>query len=408
MSTQSLSSRERYLTAFRFQEADRVPIFLDVHPPCYLTDTVKWYTQFERAEVLLDQGCDPMINIWLPDPVVDHQVTIKTWREKRDDGLIYLGKEFHTPQGVLRQVVEETPDWCDFAHGYWVQRTLGTDMPEDYGLHVFDDWNISRRIEPWVKGRDDLPKLPYILRKPAQWQLDEWRFDAQRAIEFAKKHDLLTMVRRTITNDASQWFCEIPWFMMQLYDDTEFVGEFLRIFEEMADWQTEEVLGLDVDVVQHRGWYDGPNFWGGEHFQRYVVPFLERHAQRVQEAGALHCYLLTQGWGPYLQMFKKLKTDILWGADPAQVGVGLEELKEQIGKTQVILGGISSEHHLTNCSEETTREATRKAIAALAPGGGHVLASGSSVWYRCEWKNIAAMVDEAHRVGRYPITLSPS
>ena len=379
-----------------------MPIFLDVHPPCFFTEQVKWYTQFERAEVMLDLGCDPMINIWLPDAVVDPEVTIKTWREKRSDG-IYLGKEFHTPKGILRTVVEETPDWCDYQHGLWVQRTLGSGMREDYGIHVYDDWAISRRIEPWVKGREDLAKLPYIQQKPVQWQLDEWRHDAERAMEFAQKHDLLTMVRRTITNDATMWFCDIPWFMMQLYDDVEFVQEFLKIFEEVALWQTELALQLKPDVLQHRGWYDGPNFWGGEHFERHVVPFLQKQAQMVHEAGALHCYLLTQGWGSYLDTFQQLKTDILWGADPMQLGVGLAELKQRIGAQQVILGGISSEAHLTRGSEEQTRAATRAAIRALAPGGGFILASGSSVWSQNKWQNIAAMVDEAHRIGRYPV-----
>ena len=402
MNASSLTSRERYLVAFRHEEPDRVPIFLESTPPLLYNQRVHWYTQFERAEVMLDLGCDPMINIWLPDAVVDPEVTIKTWREKRSDG-IYLGKEFHTPKGILREVVEETPDWCDSLHGLWVQRTLGTDMREDYGIHVYDDWAISRRIEPWVKGREDLAKLPYIQQKPVQWQLDEWRHDAERAMEFAQKHDLLTMVRRTITNDATMWFCDIPWFMMQLYDDVEFVQEFLKIFEEVALWQTELALQLKPDVLQHRGWYDGPNFWGGEHFERHVVPFLQKQAQMVHEAGALHCYLLTQGWGSYLDTFQQLKTDILWGADPMQLGVGLAELKQRIGAQQVILGGISSEAHLTRGSEEQTRAATREAIRALAPGGGYVFGSGSGVGGTNRWSNISAMIDEAQKVGQYPI-----
>ena len=279
-------------------------------------------------------------------------------------------------------------------------------MREDYGIHVFDDWNISRRTEPWVKGPDDLVKLPFILQKPAEWQLDEWRHDAQRAVEYARKHELLTMVRRTITSDATQWFCEIPWFMMQLYDDSGFVQEFLSIFEEVALWQTEVALELKPDVFQHRGWYDAPNFWGIEHFAEYVLPFIKRHVQMVHEADILHCYLLTQGWSSYLDLFQSLPTDILWGADPVQVGTTLETLKNELGSPKVILGGISSEQHLSGCSTEITRKGTREAIAALAPGGGFILASGSSIWSACTWANIAAMISEAHSSGSYPINVS--
>lgn len=401
-SSNGFTSRERYLAIFRHEEPDRVPILLDTKPLFFFTPEVKWYSQFERAEVLLDLGCDPMINIWLPIPIPHPDVKIRTWREKRADGKTYIGKELDTPKGVLRQVVEETDDWCSHWHNFWVQRTLAGDERMDYGVHVFDDWNISRRTEPWVKGPDDLPKLPYILQKPPQWQLDEWVHDAQRAKEFAEKHGLLTMARRTIVSDATQWFCDIPWFMMQLYDGPGFVEEFLQVFEAVAKWQAQLVLDVGVDVLQRRGWYDEPSFWGGWHFDKHILPSINREAMMTHEANARHCYLLTRGWGAYLETFKRLDTDILWGADPIDGGVTLEEMKSSLG-ARTLLGGISSEKQLIQGSEPDAREAVRKAVAALAPGGGFILASSSSIWPEVEWEQLAAVIDEAHRVGRYPV-----
>lgn len=397
------SSRERYLTTFKHQEPDRVPIFLDLHPPFFGSNEVKFYNSFERAHLFLKMGCDPMVNIWLPDAAPHPDVTVKTWREKKDDGEIYLGKEFNTPKGVLRQVVHETEDWCDSTHGDWVQRTLGTTLREEYGIHVFDDWNISRRTEPWIKGPGDLPALRYLLQKPAAWQLDEWLFDAQRAVEFAEKNQLLTMVRRTIVCDAFQWFCDIPWFMIQLYDCPEFVEEFFSIFEEVADWQTELALGVKPDVFQHRDWYGGSEFWGGGHFAKYLAPVINRQADVVHQAGTLHCYLLTEAWEAYEDIFPSLRTDILWGADPVKSNIDFMTMKERFGKEKTLLGGISSEQNLTGCTEEETREATREAIRILAPGGGFVLGSSSSVWKFVCWDNVMAMIDETQRKGRYPI-----
>ena len=398
----ALTSRQRYLTAFRHEEPDRVPIFLDIASPAFFTPEVKWYTQFERAEVLLALGCDPMINIWLPTPGPGSEVEVRAWREKQPDGRILVGKAFETPKGVLRQVVEETPDWCDYGHAFWVRRTLGSGAREDYGVHLFDDWAVSRRTEPWVKGEEDLPKLPYVLQKPPQWQLDEWVHDAQRAVEFAAKHGLLTMVRRTIVSDAWQWFCDIPWFMLQLYDDPAFVEEFLDAFEEVALWQAELALGVGVDVFQRRGWYDAPMFWGGKHFDRFILPSINREARLVHEAGALHCYLLTRGWKSYLDSFDRIESDILWGVGPREDEAPLQTIKERLG-ARTLLGGISEELQLSQGSEADVREAVRHAVATLAPGGGFVLASSSSIWLDTSWQNVAAMLDEAHRVGRYPI-----
>ena len=398
----ALTSRERYLTTFRHEEPDRVPILLDTKPLFFFTDRVKWYSQFERAEILLGLDCDPMINIWLPTPVPHPDVKTNTWREKRSDGKTYIGKEFDTPKGTLRQVVEETGDWCSYWHNFWVQRTLADDGRKDFGMHVFDDWNISRRTEPWVKGEEDLPKLPYILQKPPQWQLDEWGHDAQRAREFARKHDLLTIVRRTIVSDASQWFCDIPWFMMQLHDNPGFAEAFLEVFEAAADWQARLALDAGADVLQRRGWYDDPNFWGGRHFEKHILPSINREARLTHEAGALHCYLLTEGWGPYLETFKELYSHILWGADPVAGGCSLEAMKDRL-KGKTLLGGVSCEKHLIQGNEEDVRDAVRKAVNALAPGGGFVLASSSSIWPEARWDNLAALIDEAHRVGRYPV-----
>ncbi len=398
---QKLSSKERYLTTFSGKEPDRVPIFLDVGAPRFFSESVKWYTPFEKYKVLLELDCDPIVIIWLPTPVIHRNVKVSTWREKTPDGQTLLGKQFDTPKGALRQVVRETEDWCDFEHGFWVQRTLGGTTREEYSMHVFDDWNISRRIEPWVKSYEDLEKLSYILQKPDDWQLDEWRHDAERAIEFAQKHNLLTMVRRTIVSDASQWFCDIPWFMLQLYDNPQFVEQFLAIFEEIANWQVELALDLKPDVFQHRAWYAGPDFWGGKHFENYILPVINRQADIVHQTDTLHCFLMTEGWGSYIPQLQAVRSDMLWGADPFLSRADLKTIKRELGQTKTIIGGTSSEHHLVGCDEQTTRRAVRDAIEALAQGGRYVLASSSSIWFETEWQLISAMIDEAKKIGRY-------
>lgn len=65
-------------------------------------------------------------------------------------------REYHTPAGVLRQVVRETPDWCSPLHTPWQPTTFGIEKRTHYGIDLFDDWGISRRTEPWVKGPADV------------------------------------------------------------------------------------------------------------------------------------------------------------------------------------------------------------------------------------------------------------
>lgn len=401
MKLQEMTSRERYLSSFNFREPDRVPVLLDCLPVAFYTPEIRWYNQFEKAQKLLSLNCDPMIDIWLPDPVPTREVSVRTWREKDSNGGILLGKEFITPKGNLRQVVRETSDWTNSDHEYWVRRTLGSGEKQSYGMDVFDDWNISRRTEPWIKGPEDLPKLRYVLGIPEKWQLDEWRYDTQRAMEFAKKHGLLTFVRRTILTDAAFWFCDIPWFLMQFYDDPGFVEEFLALFEEIAGWQAELSLEMNPDVLQRRGWYDTPEYWGGPYFKKYILPSINKEARLAHEAGALHCYLLTEGWGPYLEDFKTIDTDIIWGLDPYRGKASFEKVKSVLSGKKSVIGGISNEQDLVCGTPESVRKAVRYALETMAPGGGFVLGASASVQRFVKWENIAAWIDEAGSAGRY-------
>lgn len=160
--------------------------------------------------------------------------------------------------------------------------------------------------------------------------------------------------------------------------------------------------GLGVDVLQRRGWYDVPDFWGGPRFEKYILPSINGEARLAHQAGAFHCYLLTMGWAPYLNAFQKLESDILWGADPVASGTTLKTLKERLGR-KTLLGGMNSEKQLAQASEPEVRKAVREAVAALAPGGGFVLASSSSIWSEIRWDKIAALIEEGRRVGRYPL-----
>ena len=113
-----MSSRERMLAAIQRQETDHVPFspYVVVCSSMWHQEPLAWNDQIERAERLLELGLDPTFDLWLPDPLPHPDVEIQTWREKRK-GEILITKEYHTPAGVLRQVVRENEDWCRARHG---------------------------------------------------------------------------------------------------------------------------------------------------------------------------------------------------------------------------------------------------------------------------------------------------
>jgi len=338
-----------------------------------LSEPLFWRDQFERANRMLELELDPTIDIWLPDVYPHRDVEIKTWRERKGDEIL-LTKEFHTPAGVLSQTVRETEDWCSYWHGPWIPTTLGIEKRDHYGIHLFDDWNVSRRTEPWVKGPQDLEKLKYLIRLPQGYLLDEWRMDAERAMEFAAKHNLLTTARRTIVGDAFQWFCDIPWFLIQLYDDPEFVRQFLDIFQEWAIAQVKLALQLGVDVVQYRGWYETPAYWGPNCWRKYIVPLIEQQTRLVHEAGKLHCYLLPEGHVTYADTLKDMETDVLLGIDPRMLhGGDLHDLFEALGNVKSFWGGVNAEVTLESRDRDQIDQAVKDVIEVLGVNGGLIL-----------------------------------
>ena len=374
--TAEMSSRDRMLAAIRREEHDHVPFALHCQQGPWFVEPFFWRDQVQRAERMLSMGLDATFDIWLPDPMMSDEVEVKTWREKKGEEWI-LTKEFHTPAGVLRQVVRETRDWCEPEHAPWVPTTWGFEFRDHYNMDLFDDHAVSRRLEPWVKGWEDLAKLRYIIRPLEGWRLDEWYMDQARAMEAAKKLGVMTHARRTIVTDANEWMCDIPWFMMQLYEDPGFIVEFLDIFMAWSRQQLAFALEVGVDVIQYRGWYDIPNFWGPKFWRKHILPIVQEHAERIHDGGKHMSYLLTEGQGQYTDELRESGVDILYFVDPRMVkGKGLEGLRDELGDVMSFWGGVNNEVTLQSYHAGRIEAEVRRSIEILNAKRGLILSAG--------------------------------
>ncbi|MEW6751249.1 MAG: uroporphyrinogen decarboxylase family protein [Candidatus Latescibacterota bacterium] len=386
-----MSSRERLLAAFRRQPHDHVPFSPYTGQGPWWERPLYWRDQFERADRMLELGLDPTIDIWLPDPEPHPDVEIRTWRDTSGPEPL-LTKEYRTPAGVLRQVVRESPDWCSAQHGPWVPTTFGIEKRAHYNLDLIDDHAVSRRTEPWIKGEADLEKLRYLIRAPRGHALDEWRMDAARAGEMARQREVLLQARRTITGDAFMWFCDIPEFAVCMIEAPGFVREFLAIFEGWAEDLTVLALEAKVDVVQHRGWYEIPTYWGVQPWREYLMPFVQRQAAMVHAAGKLHSYLLPEGHGPLSGALRELGTDVLFAVDPRKLhGGDLHSLFAALGDGKCFWGGVNAEVTVASGSEAQIRAEVREAVEAL--GGNHGLVLSALLFSDVPTARILALVE---------------
>jgi uroporphyrinogen decarboxylase len=80
----------------------------------------------------------------------------------------------------------------------------------------------------------------------------------------------------------------------------------------------------------------------------------------------------------------------------------LGRLKKEYGSKITLWGGVNTETLLAGTPDEI-REEVRRAVRLAGPGGGLILGTSHSVLVGARYDNYMAMLDEARRVGSYPI-----
>lgn len=401
-----MTSRERILSSIHHEEPDRVPLVFEFSSDVSEKGPLCWKNQFDRAYQLLELGIDPVIDIWLPDPEFHLEVNVRAGEytdSSKKASLLF--KEYETPKGTLRQVVCKTKDWMSEDHELWQPTTMYCHVPKTTEeIDLFDDWNVSRYVEPLIKGPQDLDKLTYLLNPPSGDNLKRWKEEALYAKKFAQKNNLLLRCRRTIETDAFQWFCSIPDFCIAMIEYPEYCH---RLFRIVQDWQIkllDLIWDIGVDVVMRRGWYDIPEFFGKERFNEFVKPFIEEDAALAHQNDTLFCNLLTKGTTHYLDAFKTMDVDICYGINE-HGGDDLKLLKTELGSKTALWGGVDTEVTMIQGTPEDVRRVTKDVIGIFAPGSGFVFEPISAINKSIPWQNVEALIEARNEFGNYPKTI---
>ena len=344
--------------------------------------------QCEFVERQLELGLDTVVDLHELPTCPEPQVSVKEWQEGANNGktpLLY--KEYQTPAGTLRTIVNQTFDW-----------------PHGNRIPIFDDYLIPRSKEFLIKNQPDLKALKYILRAPTQEEIHTFRERARHLERFAQDRGLLTTGGWGLGMDAACWLCGLENLMIAQVYDAEFVEEIAQVIAQWNQKRMEIVLDAGVHLYVRRGWYECADFWGPDGFRRFILPSLKREAQLAHEFGAKYGYILTTGTMPLLESLLESGIDVLIGADPIQGrGTDLQEMKRRLHGSICLWGGMNGFITVEMGKPAEVEQAVETAIQMLAPGGGFILSPVDNVTDDSEhtWQNVHVLLEAWKRLRKW-------
>jgi len=174
-----------------------------------------------------------------------------------------------------------------------------------------------------------------------------------------------------------------------------YAGASRRIFEAAAE--VIDIFFIGNDFGSQRG-----PLLSEDMFRRFILPHLARLVDLGHAYGLkvmLHC---CGGFAPLMPAMIEIGMDGLHALQPSCAGMDPEHLKREFGDRILLNGAIDSHHVLLKGTPERVRQATRRTLEIMKPGGGYV-AGASHDWILPETPldNVLAMFDAIQEFGVY-------
>lgn len=156
-----------------------------------------------------------------------------------------------------------------------------------------------------------------------------------------------------------------------------------------------EIVVLGDDYADNRGPMMSPAV-----FEELILPRLSKMVSMIRAEGAF-CIKHTDGnIYPLLEMIISSGCDGINPIEPA-AGMDLREVKRLVGDRVCVTGNIDCGRLLSFGTAGEVEQAVLRAIQDAGAGGGYILMSSNSIHSSVKPENLAAMIEAAHRHGRY-------
>ena len=186
---------------------------------------------------------------------------------------------------------------------------------------------------------------------------------------------------------------------LKMYDDPKLVDLLLQHIVDYYAAVSQRIFDIAAEAIDV--FFIGNDFGGQSGpllspslFDRFVMPHLKRLVDLGRVYGLkvqLHC---CGGFEPLIPAMIRAGLDGLHAIQPCCAGMDLATLKARYGRQILFNGAIDSHHVLIKGTPDTVRQRTTEVLTIMAPGGGYIAgASHDYILEETPVDNVVAMFD---------------
>ena len=364
-----MNNRERFMTALKLGQPDRVAIFdLGFNEESILNVGKHFTSDLPPLKPMADCTLEELVKLF--------GVQIKFTRELDLDAL-------NTVFFTGRKRIPGTEDL----------------LQDRYGIV----YKLSRHGEPFpvdgpVKEPADLKKFKVMIPNQADFGL----------LKFVRA----TLPERAVLLTLPGTF-RFSWSVLGAMEklllnyviDPDFALELARITTDFAKGVVEVAIkeGAEVIILEGDLAHKTNTLMSPDQYRKFIKPF-HREIVETSHKGGIPIIKHTDGnlW-PILDDLLEVGFD---GIHPIQPQcMEIKEVKEHLRGKACVIGNIDCTYLLPFGKKEEVVESVKETIRKAAPGGGYILSSSNSIHPGCKGENVIAMFEAAKKHGTYPITI---
>ncbi|MCK5740493.1 hypothetical protein KAH55_14990 [bacterium] len=373
-----MTSKQRLLTAWSFQEPDRVPIEIQISPVAYT------FPEAARVIDFIENEADNFIGV----PGADFD-------------FFGLPAEYH------EEVIEDVPD--DYRR---IRRVYTTPAGEFFAITkhnadelIPEDFRWERRF---IDTLEEMERLAEAVRTPPPLRIAEFESAVAELGErglplVGLLHPLGRLVRNSNMENVYSWLMNETGIIHKFLENTN--AQVVQTVQALA----KAGIGPYYTVTAHEMLI--PPWLGPDKFDEFVFPYDKAVNDMIHQSGGklrIHCHGNCMN---FLERMSEMGVDAIEPLEPAPFGdVVLAEAKKRVGDRMLLSGNVTSQGFL-RMTREDVRQAVKDAIRVGAPGGGFTLrttgghAATNSVKTRDQMRkvldNIEAYIDAGLEFGAY-------